>query len=62
MLASAASATVVGRWHMDEPSGAATMTDSAGTGTTNTGTMGIFEPGKGVILLGSPFSLIQSLA
>jgi hypothetical protein len=40
MFASPASATVVALWHMDEPSGAGTMADSAGTARTNNGKIG----------------------
>jgi hypothetical protein len=39
-FASPASATVVALWHMDEPSDAVTMADSADGGGTNSGTIG----------------------
>ena len=48
MFASPASATVVAIWHMDEPSGAVTMADSAGTGGTNNGKIG------GTVTTGEP--------
>ncbi len=51
MFASPASAAVVAMWRMDEPSGAVTMADSAGTGGTNNGKIGgtvsTGEPGLG---------------
>jgi hypothetical protein len=48
MFASPASATVVAMWRMDEPSGAVTMVDSAGTGGTNNGKIG------GTVATGEP--------
>ena len=48
MLASPASATVVALWHMDEPSGAVTMTDSARAGGTNNGRI------TGTVTTGAP--------
>ena len=48
MLASPASATVVGLWDMDDPSGSTTMVDSSGTGGTNNGNI------KGTVTTGVP--------
>jgi hypothetical protein len=62
MVASPASAAVVALWHMDEPSGAATMVDSSGTGnngsipsTVTTGAPGLVSGNAYVFSGGTSF-------